>query len=283
MKFQEIKRGISIPRLSHFLLLFLFAFNSLVNAAYDINDGEKDYAKEGDTALGIKLDLNFARTWPNVDPKDSTVIRNWVFSSHLKFKGLVNDETNGIEDEQLWQIALTGYNEMQANQEAYGIPKRQRSKAMTVLAFDHELILASSQKGESFSYYYTDTPVAKALERCQVTWRRDFGKESIHKNEGKCGEEMAAHLYYLVHPGKSLSSQKPRVATIVGGKRTDPCTDNKGEKFGCSTFVQEYGIEVVDANKEFKEFSLSEIAGGIEKRSQIQLCYSPDTSSNSKK
>ncbi|PYH34968.1 uncharacterized protein BO87DRAFT_386373 [Aspergillus neoniger CBS 115656] len=179
---QEIKRGIPIPRLSHFLLLFLFAFNSLVNAAYDINDGEKDYAKEGDTALGIKLDLNFARTWPNVDPKDSTVIRNWVFSSHLKFKGLVNDETNGIEDEQLWQIALTGYNEMQANQEAYGIPKRQRSKAMTVLAFDHELILASSQKGESFSYYYTDTPVAKALERCQVTWRRDFGKESIHKN-----------------------------------------------------------------------------------------------------
>ncbi|RAH52913.1 hypothetical protein BO85DRAFT_382852, partial [Aspergillus piperis CBS 112811] len=215
---QEIKRGISIPRLSHFLLLILFAFNSLVNAAYDINDGEKDFAKEGDTALGIKLDLNFARTWPNVDPKDST--------------GLVNDETNGIEDEQLWQIALTGYNEMQANQEAYGIPKRQRSKAMTVLAFDHEIILASSQKGESFSYYYTDTPVAKALERCQVTWRRDFGKESIHKNEGKCGEEMAAHLYYLVHPGKSLSSQKPRVATIVGGKRTDPCTDNKGVS-GC--------------------------------------------------
>lgn len=70
---QDIKRGISIPRLSHFLLLILFAFNSLVNAAYDINDGEKDYAKEGDTALGIKLDLNFARTWPNVDPKDSTV------------------------------------------------------------------------------------------------------------------------------------------------------------------------------------------------------------------
>ncbi|PYH81050.1 hypothetical protein BO82DRAFT_416664 [Aspergillus uvarum CBS 121591] len=150
-----------VPPLSCLALVILCAFIALVNAAADLSS-EKPYQTEGPTALGVKMDLNFARTWPGLDPKDPTVRRNRLFSSHLRFKSPVNDETDGIEDGQLWQMALTAYNEMLANQEAYKVPDKQRPTAMTILAFDHEVILASLQKGSSFSYHYQDTPVASA-------------------------------------------------------------------------------------------------------------------------
>ncbi|PYI33765.1 hypothetical protein BP00DRAFT_311506, partial [Aspergillus indologenus CBS 114.80] len=189
-------------RLSSLALVVLCAFIALVNAAADLSS-EKPYEHEGPTALGVKMDLNFAQTWPGLDPKDPT--------------SPVNDQKNGIEDGQLWQMALTAYDEMLVNQEAYRVPKTQRPNAMTILAFDHEVILASSQKGASFSYRYQDTPVAKALERCQTSWRRIYQTEAVHRRQGQCGEEMAAHLYYLVYPATPLSSQQARIATIVSG------------------------------------------------------------------
>ncbi|OJJ98443.1 hypothetical protein ASPACDRAFT_61957 [Aspergillus aculeatus ATCC 16872] len=243
-----------IPRLSCLALVVLCAFIALVNAAADLSS-EKPYQNEGPTALGVKMDLNFARTWPDLDPKDPT--------------SPVNDETDGIEDGQLWQMALTAYNEMLANQEAYKVPRPQRPTAMTILAFDHEVILASSQKGASFSYHYLDTPVAKALARCQTMWRNSYQTEAIHRRQGQC-----------VHPATPLSSQKARIATIVSGNQEDPCTDSRGVTFGCNLFVQEYGFEVLDKSQAYKTFDLSEIAGGIEERSQIQLCYSPDESND---
>lgn len=74
-------------------------------------------------------------------------------------------------------------------------------------------------------------PVARALQLCQVVWkdRANLGEDNelpIHKNQGHCGEPMAAHLYYASHT-TPLAEQNARVATIVYKSRAPPCGTGK--------------------------------------------------------
>ncbi|KAI0403814.1 hypothetical protein F4802DRAFT_279354 [Xylaria palmicola] len=92
-----------------------------------------------------------------------------------------------------------------------------------VLAWGNEIILASSQKGKNyFSYEYKQTPVLGSLELCQIIWRDDGPgggtTDEKHRTEGKCGEPMAAHLYYSLDATTPLSKQQARVATVVEGR-----------------------------------------------------------------
>lgn len=99
--------------------------------------------------------------------------------------------------------------------------KKFRPGALTILAWGNEVILASSQKGtNSFTYQGEPSEVSKILEKCQATYLERFedGTATEHRTQGKCGEEMAAHLYYLLPTTKAngvkLNAQNAVIGTV---------------------------------------------------------------------
>jgi hypothetical protein len=111
---------------------------------------------------------------------------------------------------------------------------------MTVLAWKNEIILASGQKGSnSYMYDTPETEVLMSLQRCQATWLE--GRENVqnarHRKDGKCAEQMGAHLYYLapstIDSGKKLPDQNARIGTVVFRKalnrpvQQEPCGKDK--------------------------------------------------------
>jgi hypothetical protein len=113
--------------------------------------------------LGVTLDYSFATAWPHNKSRGpgADVKRSLLFSSHLQFGRLVEE----ITDAQLWKMCRDAVNEMIADARQYGYPTdKQLPKAMTILAWGNEIILASSQRNNvSFSYMFADTPVLKVL------------------------------------------------------------------------------------------------------------------------
>lgn len=175
------------------------------------------------------MDYSFASSFPVGLEANPQPRRNWMFSSHLTFAQPVNSITDG----QLWQIAHDAYAEIAPERLQYRISDRGQAGAMTVLAFGNELILASSQKGPtSFSYTFQNTRVLQILRICQATYMITSSTVSNleHRADDRCGEVMAAHLYYTLYDELLLPSQHARVATVV--KKTegnlvplDPCGD----------------------------------------------------------
>lgn len=185
--------------------------------------------------LGVTLDYSLALAWPTAVPgKASNVKRTWMFSAHLSFR----EPVSAITDGQLWQIAADATKEMEKDMGQYeiGMTGRNRPSAMTVLAFGHEIILASSIKGAPFTYNFGNTPVLESLQACATVWK-DLkpdveDKNNRHRNRGGCGEVMTAHLYYSSTEGKPLKEWNARVGTVladdvreVGGEVTPtaPC------------------------------------------------------------
>ncbi|PLB48818.1 hypothetical protein P170DRAFT_357810 [Aspergillus steynii IBT 23096] len=249
-----------------FQLLLILGCTLSLALAYDISKRLEPPGK-----LKVRLDFPLARTWPdepenyNTDPQPA---RTWFWSSHLKFKKPVEEITDG----QLWKIALDAYNEVPADMKQYGIRKGARPSAMTVLAFDHEIILASSQKGDSFAYNYPDTPVLKSLQLCQSVWK-DVVKDgdNPHNNGGKCGEPMATQLYYTENK-TPLKDRDARIATIVWGRQVPPCGDSEtSDIWGCNLFVYDQGAKVIDIKTPSEKYDLKTLAGGVT-FDQIQLC-----------
>ncbi|RYP70472.1 hypothetical protein DL769_004961 [Monosporascus sp. CRB-8-3] len=214
------------PNISLLLLGIACAFGK----AYDLT---KPLKPKG--PLGVTLDYSLATAWPEPrDPKDNKVFRNWVWTSHLQFKNPVSEITDG----QLWKIARDAWDEAQIDRDQYGLSDYSKPSAMTILAWGNEIILASSQKGRSsFTYEYKNTPVRETLELCQIVWREDGpgdGKtDKKHRTEGKCGELMAAHLYYSEDATITLAERNARVGTVVEKRKnlenTDPCGDPKNQ------------------------------------------------------
>jgi hypothetical protein len=113
-------------------------------------------------------------------------------------------------------MAEDAHHEMDADRLRYEIGHRQMPTVMTVLAWGNEVLLVSSQKGaKSFSYEIPNTPVAETLRLCQAVWRDTGQPDKPHFNDGKCGEIMAVHLYYIMHR-RHLGLQKPqaRIGTV---------------------------------------------------------------------
>ncbi len=205
--------------------LFILALS--VWAAFDYRTPRHD----AQGPLGVTLDYSLARSWPQEipGPGQNPVPRNFVWTSHIVLNGPVSKLTDG----QLWRIALGAWNEMHPDMAQYGITRSKNLTplAMSILAFDNEIILASSQKGkQSFSYAGPETPVSRALNACQLLSAEKTSVSRPHKNQGKCGEEMAAHIFYLLYPGQDLASRNAVVGTWVADDhtstlpvRTDPC------------------------------------------------------------
>ena len=198
-------------RLYHLILVILCAFSTVI---YEYNLKDR---KEPQGALGVRLDYEFANSWPNeISVKDKITRRNLVWSSHLKFSEPVSKLSVG----QLWQIEIDAFREMDPGMEQYGIAKNKNNKpeGMTVLAFDHEIILSSTQKGaNSYAYEFVDTPVLKTFQECKVG-------DLTHKNGGGCGEIMSAQMYFTKYPDRHLSTRKARVGIVLWDRKTDVLT-----------------------------------------------------------
>jgi hypothetical protein len=166
--------------------------------------------------LRVRLDYKLASSWTTdypLLPEKPQPPRTWFFSSHLTFK----ESVDNIKNEQLWQMAVDGYKEVIEEATRYGISEFALPGAMTVLAWDRYIILSSSMKGvTSFSYAMKGTPVSTTLEKCESLWKEagNLKKKLKHTNQGKCGELMAAQIYYLIG-GKDLEQQKHRVGTVA--------------------------------------------------------------------
>ena len=207
------------------LAIILCAFGTVLDA-YDLSQ-----RRQPQGPLGVALDYSLATTFPVGLDANPQPRRNWMFSSHLKF----NQHVSTISDSQLWRIAFDAFAEVLPEMRQYGInPNHNQPGAMTVLAFGNELILASSQKGPvSFSYTFRDSPVLETLRLCQAIYRESSvtGSDKEHRTAGRCGEIMAAHLYYVQHPDTRLSDTQARIATVTIRNRqeapaaTDPCGD----------------------------------------------------------
>jgi hypothetical protein len=196
------------PRLA--LIVVLVLLSQVLNAA--------DFGTKHDPQgpLGIRLDYALA-TQSNAQAEQA---HNWVFSSHITFKGNVEDITDG----QLVKMVADAYLEMEADILQYS-PKIKGGKplmqpgAMSIMATGMEILFSSSQKGTTaFINTVADSPVKEQLELCMATWKDAFPNtdKPDHKNSRKCGEIMAAHQYYQIHSEKLGSlSPLPRVTTVT--------------------------------------------------------------------
>lgn len=194
--------------------------------------------------LKVSLDLALARVWPDNTNIKQQVKRNWMWNSHIKFHNPVDDPIDGISDGQLWQIARDAWFEMKADFDQYQIGNYRNSlpTAMTVLAYDHEIILASSQKGQlNFLYDYANqSPVTRSLQACQIVWREVSHEDKRHKNNGSCGEPMACQVYYTIHE-TPLNQRNARIATVLGRvsgadgnvEHEDPCGSDRVSETTC--------------------------------------------------
>lgn len=206
--------------------------------------------------LGVTLDYSLAN-WEPPENWSARVPRNWFFSSHITFNGPVSQITDG----QLWNLAFKAYSYLDADMSQYKIDAGFKPGAMTILAWGNEIILASSQKGSnSFTYQGKRSKVSIILEECQVTylqkWKQGTAKE--HRTQGKCGEEMSTHLYYLLQPEKNgvdLDAQNG----VIGTVGRDPQSGKVVTKNPCgpgsivSQHVVRVPLSTADANSNRRE------------------------------
>lgn len=178
--------------------------------------------------LGMSLDYQLAK-------EDEDARRAiYVWSTHLVFNGNVQS----IRDGQLITLLWDARDEFVEDAQQYEFGPKRWPGAITILAFDNEIIISSSQKGPSFTYKYSQTPVKELLAQCSAIWQQGAAgrEEKQHRSQGSCGEIMTAHQYYLTRQnqqGPPLHTQNARTVTLFHNpftKITDlipPCGTNQ--------------------------------------------------------
>jgi hypothetical protein len=132
-------------------------------------------------------------------------------------------------------MAHDAYREMFRNMKLYEVTnKNDRPRAMTILAVDKEIFIASSMKhSANFAFKNPETKVSLTLEQCQITFHKSGGQSTKgHKNQANCGEVMSAQLYFSTEANKdiALKGRSAKVCTVVldaedNSQNTDPCSD----------------------------------------------------------
>ncbi|KAK6840160.1 hypothetical protein PG987_006026 [Apiospora arundinis] len=248
--------------------------------------------------LGVELHYDFARFRPEGREDDNSASyksRNWVYSSHLTFK----DDVSSITDGQLRSIAHNAFDEMKQVMVKYGLTVKddpttaapaQTPQVMAILAFGKEIILSSAQRGrDTFAVRWAHSPVRKAIERCQASFRQaQPGLSDRHKNGASCGEVMVTEFYYHIYPDTDPTNLPlfARDARILAVEPSDdkkgyidklPCPGNKkdgtpvAEFWGCREFVAEFRLRVVPEGKAEDYESIDNLAGGLVSKDQVPL------------
>ncbi|EEU39833.1 uncharacterized protein NECHADRAFT_79715 [Fusarium vanettenii 77-13-4] len=245
------------------LLVLLLAFSHFLEAA----DFSRNRQPKGD--LKVRLDYALATNGGRNKRLKSETAHKWVFSTYLVFNEPVSSITSG----QLKQIAFDAFDEMAEdimqydpeNEARTGRPRRLPG-VMTIMAFDNEIILASSQKGSvAFLSRYPDNPVSQTLDLCQTAWRDQVLSQEPeneqkatqdHFRQRKCGEVSTFFQYYQIHD-KKIADLAPKARDV----------------WGCNLLVKHANIDVDYFQNDVQEepYDLDEIAGGIKKIGQIQM------------
>ncbi|KIL85503.1 hypothetical protein FAVG1_11461 [Fusarium avenaceum] len=262
-------------------LLFLSIF------VYTLHAANLDVKHPAKGKLGVRLDYGLATQ--STDPRDSE--HRWVYTSYLEFKEPVSSITDG----QLRMMAQLAHKEIEADMLQYD-PQNDDGgpllpSVMTIVAFDNKIILSSSQKGRSgFINEWPDSPVRLALDRCSALWRDRVianpkthqNPDSYHKNQAKCGEVNAFHQYYMTNdkPIPDLAP-KARVTTVIKQGKSyaiiPACgTERNGKDsktfWGCNLLVSDQHVSYIGNEQKAQGFGLHKIAGGVERKGQIQMC-----------
>ncbi|KAF4953315.1 hypothetical protein FGADI_6081 [Fusarium gaditjirri] len=286
--------GIMAPILGTFYLSLLFIL-LLFSQFLDAIDLSVKHPAQGQ--LKVRLDYGLA-TQPIPGLSESKRKENqhrYLFSSYLVF----NEPVSSITDGQLRMIAQVAHGEMEKDMQQYKpafFPKGSTKPSylpsvMTIVAFGNEIILSSSQKGrDGFIDEWPQSPVKLALDRCSTLWRErvvnDPGNNADpaawHKNQAKCGEVNAFHQYYMTHTTAIPEvDPKVRVTTVVKGSKgfsiLPPCgTARNGEDekefWGCNLLVRDQDVHYIGQREKALPFALHKIAGGVQKKGQIQMC-----------
>ncbi|KAK4459172.1 hypothetical protein QBC42DRAFT_289823 [Cladorrhinum samala] len=233
-----------------------------------------DYGLARENFQAVNPDL------PNPKPSEANVL----LSTHITFSRPVNEL---FTDEQLWQISRDAVDEVEGEVRQYGFKKALIPRATTIMAWGNETIIATSQKGQSFTYDSTkQTPVLSDLRLCEATIANS---DPRHRTSGSCGEEMVAHIYYLLYlKGPHIRDLYPRARigtwiNLGGGtvpRQADPCGTNDDLQpplWGCSRFVGDtaggQNFDVLDRDLERAPYRwpLVDTVVGID---QMQLCGS---------
>ncbi|KAF3389738.1 hypothetical protein DPV78_011380 [Talaromyces pinophilus] len=230
--------------------------------------------------LGLTLDYSLAH-WTPDDNRNPRSPHSYCFTSHITFNGPVSQITVG----QMWKIAFTAYDYIEADMSQYQINPNFKPGALTILAWGNEIILASSQKGSnSFTYQSGPNKVLQILQMCQATYLADFpaGSATGHRTQGKCGEEMAAYIYYSLPTTKASKIDLDVQNAVIGtvgydvrqGKvvKKDPCGPGSISQWGCSYLVNNQRLELLDRNIDPQDFVLGQLAGGVARTDQVQFC-----------
>lgn len=122
-----------------------------------------------------------------------------------------------------------------------------------------------------------------------------------HENKAKCGEVNSFHQYYMTHTTPiSEVDPKVRVTTVVRGNKgfsiLAPCgTANNGEDeksvqhgcsvceiidlltryqdfWGCNLLARDKDVHYIGQGEKALPFALHKIAGGVQRKGQIQMC-----------
>lgn len=183
-------------------------------------DLTKNLAPKG--PLGVRLDFDLATELVSRVERS----HRWLFSTRIVF----NEPVSALSNGQVAQMVKDGFMEMEREIRQYGVEATAgpelavQPTSMTIMAFDHEIIMASTQKGSvSLINEARDSPVKAKLELCQAFWKDNIrgpvrpSKGPDYRNSRRCGEIMAFHLFYLKHgSGRDISELDPkaRVTTI---------------------------------------------------------------------
>lgn len=231
------------------LLAFLLAS---VTSALDLSDRVTSLGP-----LGVQLDYDLAkygnnfkptatnsvvkppRKTDNADRSKSDGSGMYVWSSHLRFNQPVETMENGT----LLAMLYSGWNEFHKNAVEYAVGGNIIPTAMTIMAFDHEVLLSTTIKAKDFTMNYAPTPVRGMLEQCSQNYEGTKGQ--IHYRKGSCGEITTAHQFFLSrHPridpnnveeaGRLMRSISPREITLQGDAKSArpilPCATDAKEK-----------------------------------------------------
>ncbi|RMD44935.1 hypothetical protein DV735_g183, partial [Chaetothyriales sp. CBS 134920] len=259
-------------------LFTLLLWSLAIYQLYAFTPGQR---KEPQGDLKVTLDYSLAMLTPVNERPGHPGVRSYMWSSHVTFNGDVSE----ISDGQLVQLGLDAYAEMMAEWGPYGIGKTHQPSVMGVLAWGHELIFASSQRGELlFAYNHQNTEVQAILRECGVVWRDTHAatQDQPHMRDGKCAEVMATQLYYMSRetPKPRLPDQSARVVAIQryrgGLEVVPPCGTGRTFKdtWGCNEFVKNQNLRVLDNTATPAPYVLATLAGGTATIDQIQLCGS---------
>ncbi|KAF2761890.1 hypothetical protein EJ05DRAFT_472847 [Pseudovirgaria hyperparasitica] len=218
---------------------------------------------------GVREDSPPAETHENVQITHySSAVTKIITTNPAQDLDFTNAQA--LTDGMLYQIALEAAAEKDDLAEAAGtidsVPP-----ALTVMQAGSEIYISSSIKfnAPGFITTFPSSPASLVLAQC-CALGRSFGLDdrssSNHRSEGNCGEPGAVHMWFKQHNTNDFARfpQNGRIVTVGWyngeysiwnpcGNNDDPTTGNARADWGCTRFIQEFGLTALPAGTQAQQ------------------------------